>query len=144
MPVGQPASHGAAKVWFCQTGTNRRSAPVVITGMGLRSIRLRSPIRPPWPSSASQTSRWKAATGRTERPAFSLGRRATSSCQAVRSASVRCISGRPIFLRKSFSPACSHSQSASPIGARRASAWLNPACGPRKKSLPPTMPTSGR
>ena len=90
---------GRRRSGSARPGRTAAAPPVVMTGMALRSMRLRSPINPPWPSSASQTSRWKAATARTDRPAFSFGRRATSSCQDARSESVRCISRRPIFLR---------------------------------------------
>ena len=144
IPVGQLASQGAAYFWFSHTGTKRRRLPVTIRGMTLRSIRVRSPISPPEPRSASQTSRWKAAMERLARPAFSFGLRATRSCQCSRSASTRKSSERPIFLRNTFRWGSSQSQSASPMGASLASAWLKPSWGPRKNTLPPTMPTSGR
>ncbi len=81
---------------------------------------------------------------RVARPAFSFGLRATRSCQCSRSESTRKSSERPIFLRNTFRLESSQSQSASPMGASLASGWLKPPWGPRKNTLPPTMPTSGR
>ena len=69
--------------------------------------------------------------------------RATSSCQSSAPTGSTKSSGRSILSRKFFRFAVSHCQSSGSIGSILASVWLYPLWGPRKKTLPPTMPTRG-
>jgi hypothetical protein len=131
-------------LWFSQKGTNLLRSPVVMTGMGPRSMSVRSPMRPPLPSALSHTSVRNSLMGMRLFTAFSWGRSATRSCQAPLSfMSLPKRSVRPTAFRKSLMPAVSHFQSSSESSTSLASAWLYPLCGPRKKILPPTMPTQG-
>jgi hypothetical protein len=67
-PDGQVDSQGALNLRFSHTGTKRRRSPWVISGMGLRSISVRSPTIPPLPSFLSQTSLLKSAMERRSDP----------------------------------------------------------------------------
>jgi hypothetical protein len=97
MPEGQLAWQGGMYLQFSHTGTKRRSSPWVISPMGERSTEVRSPTRPPRPSSMSQTWERKADMFLRFFVTFSYGDLATTRCHWSRVARMSKRSVLPIF-----------------------------------------------
>ena len=85
---------------FPTPARNGANSPVTMSGMGPRSVSTRSPIRPPRPSSASQTCWRNSLMGRRFLPTFSWGPRAMINCQSSRTHRASKSSGRPMASRK--------------------------------------------
>jgi len=144
IPVGHAAWQGAIYLPCSQIGIYLLNSPLVITGMVPFCVSVKSPIRPPLPSSISHTcSLNQDIVGSSTPCAFSCGVFDSISCHSERRENVFNKFFLWILFKNSSRLARSQLHCSSEIGEIFASFWEKSLTLPWTKTCPPTIPTRG-